>query len=257
MQIHVLAGFRKFLRPKILTPEEAGGLIDPIVRAPRAYWIGRGVGDEYHDFLQEEAGDQRIEVMAEALNDEFGTRFQPLLVLADLLDESDGDPTDTSGQGEGEQRSQFDVLSGILRCGYTSTVELYALALPRVNESEEPWIESDGIDAGSARDGLSRLRKSIVEEFDQIAVSTNLVEVTPETPFFYILYNNALASHLARRLSEPVADCGLLPQADLLAAAIADVLSDWNSRGLMARSPIGSKELDTMSNRVYEVLLQR
>ena len=129
MHLHVLTGCRDLLKPDILTPEATADLIGPDVRLPHAYWISPKSGNRYHDYLQEKSGDRRTAVMAEALKDDFGSRFAPLLVLADLLDDKTHDDQRESHDGAVNRRSQLTVLSEILACGQVRKLELHALAL--------------------------------------------------------------------------------------------------------------------------------
>ena len=108
---------------------------DPASTNPRAYWLARNCGDSYHDFLQDEPGDRRTAVMAEAINDGFGTRFEPLVVLSEMLGK-DGQDDHT------DQRSQYSVVTEMLSSGYFDQLRLYGLALPAAADPEGAWAES-------------------------------------------------------------------------------------------------------------------
>lgn len=250
MRLHVLTGCRELLEPEFLAPEEAAGLIGPGVEIATAYWIAPGFGNKYHGFLQDEPGDGRTEAMAQALKDNFGTRFEPLLVLDELLGEAE------EGQATAEdRRSQLAVLSEILACGHIRKLRLYGVALPSKADPEGCWAVPAGVVPGTVRERIERLRAASAIDTKLEAVDTRVIEATPDLPAFSTLYNNSVCNHLVLRLAPRLQEHGWAYEPDALAAAISKVLATWNRRGIFLTLPLRAEHLDAMTGLVYEKLL--
>lgn len=256
MHLHVLAGSRDLLKPAILSPETTAELIGPEVRLPHAYWISPRCGDRYHDYLQDKPGDRRTVVMAEALKDDFGSRFEPLLVLADLLDNSMHDdrrePRDTAD----DYRSQLTVLSEILACGHVRRLELHGLALSSKVDPDGFWTVPAGIVPSAVRERIEGLRSAVSDYIDSDVIATHVTEVTPDLSLFNTLYNNALCNQFARRLEPGLRDRGWSADTVALAGAISGILSDLNGSGLYLGLSLSKDHLEGIATLVYKRLLQ-
>ena len=256
MRIHVLAGCRDLLQPEILPPEMAADLIGPGVMLAQAGWIFPECGDRYHDFLQEKPGDRRVAVMAEALKDGFGTRFEPLLVLADLLDEMQHDSQRPPATTVEDRRTQYEVLAEILASGHVRQLQLHGIALPAKADPDGSWAVPAGIVPGTVRDRIERLRSAVTADTELDAVETRVVEVIPDFPVFNTTYNNALSSQFARRLQPRLIEHGWTLDTEALASAIIGILLDWNSKGMFAGLPLCASHFDGMVDLLYERLLR-
>jgi hypothetical protein len=256
MRLHVLAGCRDLLEPKALAPEEVASLVGPGVRAVPGTWIEPGAGERYHDFLQEKPGDRRVAVMAEAIKDAFGSRFQPLLILADLFDEVQQDFQRSPSPSGEDRRTQFAVLEEIIACGHIRQLQLHGVALPSKADPDGAWALPAAIVPGKVRDRIERLRGAVTAEAHLEMVETHVIEVTPDKPLFGALYNNAISNQLVRKLEPRLVERGWTLDREALAATIVSILSKWNERGILAGLPLSSGNFDNMSNLVYEKLLQ-
>jgi hypothetical protein len=257
MRIHVLAGCRDLLEPEILVPEVAAEVIGPIARVAQAHWIGPECGDQYHDFLQDKPGDRRTAVMAQALKDGFGTRFEPLLILADLLDEDTWDDERVSPGAASNRRSQFEVLSEILDSGHIGHLQLHGLALPSKADPDGAWAIPARIVPGAVRERIERLRAGFAERMEPDAIGTRVLEVTPDLSFFSALYNNALSNHFARRAGSRLLKSGWAPDFKELAGAISSVLSDWNGKGMYLGFPLSEEHLESITDMLVKRLMKR
>jgi len=251
-----LAGSRDLFKPELLAPEIVADLIGPRVRLPQAYWISPTCGDRYHDFLQDEPGDRRTAVMAEALRDEFGTRFEPLLVLADLLDETMHDDQRASPDTAFDRRSQLTVLGEILACGHVRDLHLHGLALPSKADPDGSWAVPAGILPGAVRNRIERLRAAVAAHMESDAVEAHVMEVTPDLPAFNTLYNNAICAQFAYRLEPRLLELGWSSDSEELALAISEILSDWNAKGIFLGLPLLPAHLDRMTELLYKNLLR-
>ena len=105
MQLHVLAGCHALLRPAFLDGTQSAGLIGERVRAATAFWLSSRCGRYYHDFLRDSPQDLRVKVFATSLMENFGSRFEPLVVLPEFLEETANGPAAgpaASGNGAAE-----------------------------------------------------------------------------------------------------------------------------------------------------------
>lgn len=251
MRLHVLAGCRELLLPELLAPELAASLIGPQVRLATAFWISPKCGNGYHYFLQDEQGDRRTKVMALALRDEFGKRFEPLLVLPDLLDEIESRPR-TSASKSATVRSQLTVLTEICTYGSLGQLRLYGLALPAETDPKDSWAIPDGLVTNKVRDRLGRLRNIMVEQSGDDDVDTEVIEITPDHPFFGTLYRNAICNQIALQLMSRLREQGWTANAETLAATILSALSDWNDKGVAPSLPMHGDQLDAITEIIHE-----
>lgn len=254
MRIHVLAGCRDLLQPEILAPEVVANLIGPNVRVAKAYWLSQRCGDRYHDFLQDKLGDRRTDVMAQALKDGFGTRFEPMLVLADLLDESE--PDNQRAAPDSDRRSQHEVLSEVLSSGHVRRLQLHGLALLSKADPEGSWAVPAGIIVDTVRERVERLRAVVADHLETDAVTTRVHEVSPDLSVFATLYNNALCNLFARRLESRMTENGWVVDFEALAKAISRILSDWSGKGVYLGLTLGQDHLEGMTDLLFKRLLQ-
>jgi hypothetical protein len=253
MRLNVLAGCRELLEPTALAPDEVASLIGPDVRLAPSGWIEPRATEHHHDFLQEGVGDRRVAVMAAALREGFGERFQPLLVLADLLDEIARDVQRIPPDSDGERRTQLAVLEEILELGRVSDLYLYALAIPSKADPDGSWAVAAGMLPGKVRERIEHLRGTF-SAVDRI--ETRVVEVTPDYPLFDSLYMNAISNRLVHRIQPRLLENGWRPDAGALATAISVILSTWSERGILPGLPLTSDGFDQVTDLVYERLLQ-
>ena len=251
MRLHILAGCRELLRPEILEPELAASLIGPQVRIATAFWLSPKCGQRYHGFLQDEPGDRRTKVMASALRDEFGDRFEPLLVLPDLLDEFESKRS-TSSLKSATTRSQQTVLSEILTYGNVGQVRLYGLALPAEAGSEDSWENPGGLVTDKVRQRIGRLCTNIVAQTGAEDVDTEVIEASPDSSVFETLYRNAICNQIALRLTSRLHEQGWNSDVETLAAAISDTFSNWQKKGVVPHSPMHGKKLDAMTEIIHK-----
>lgn len=253
MQLHVLAGCSELLRPTYLSPEAAAGLVGPRVRIPRAFWISPRCGDRYHEFLQGHPGDRRTQVMAAAMNDDFGTRFEPLLILPGLLDELG----DQRPHAHLDQRSQLTVLTEILECGHVQRLQLHALALPSSTDPEEFWAIQDNLVPDSVRSKVESLHAALASDAAPCEIETHVIEATAELPGFDTAYNNSLSAYFVRRLESRFLEYGWESNTALLSYSISTILSDWSAKGLSFITPLRSAHLDAIADLLFGQLLRK
>jgi hypothetical protein len=255
MQLHVLAGCHELLRPAILTPEEAASLIGPHVKTATASWLSPRYGSHYHTFLQDEPGDFRTKVMAAALRDEFGTRFEPLLLLPDLLDEIDLTKRATSPSEDTNRRSQATTLLEIWSYGHFDRLRIYSLAVPVKADPDGCWAVTTGIATGPVRDRMENLRNTIATSIATDAIETRTLEATPDLSVFATLYNNSLGNHFALQLAPRLRQHGLTSDLETMPNAIVSILVDWSKKGISPSLSLRSRELDAMATAIYEKLI--
>jgi len=255
--MHVLAGCRELLKPEFLSPETLAHLIGPGTRVARAYWLPQNHGDEYHDFLQDGSGDMRTTVMAEALKDGFGARFEPLLVLADLLKESKSENFRDSSSVGSDRRSQYSVLSEILASGYFRELNLYGMAISSKADPDRSWAEPAAIAPARVREQIEKLPAAFADHVKPNAITTNVIEVAPDFLDFNVLYNNALCSQFAPRIELRMLESGWRPDIESLTAAISSIVSDWNNSGMFLAMPLRKEQFESMSDLLYDKLLQK
>lgn len=256
MRMHVLTGCSELLQPRILTAEEAQSLIGPRVRTASASWLGACTEGTYHAALQEQPGDNRTSVMAQALNEEFGGRFEPLLVLPKLLDEAEsggnGSPPTPPAAGK---RSQVTVLCEIGTHGHPGEIRLYGLGLPDDVDPEQSWAVPAGIVASKVHARIDKLSGNGIAQAATGAVDVRVIEATPDLPAFPILYTNAICNQLAQRLLPRFHALGWAADEGVLSKAIAVVVKDWDKKGLAPGLSLRAGDLDAMADLVFKKLL--
>lgn len=250
MHLHILTGYAEFFRPAILPPEEIGEIAGPNIRPVSARWLSRECGDEYHDFLQEDPGDRRVAVLADAIRNDFGERFEPLLVLPELL-------TEQPAADEADKRSQLAVLSELLASGHFDHVMLYGLALAEDSDPDDCWAGQLGIAAAQAGTRLEQLCASLSGENDKASLTHRVVEVLPAVHCFDSLFNNALANALSCRLEPQLRSTGWRIEKPALATAIVEMLSELNDRGLFVEQPVGERLMQELASNLKNRLLQQ
>ena len=250
MQLHVLTGYTEFLRPEILPADDVGELVGQNVKAVSAHWVARGCGDEYHDFLQEEPDDSRVAVIADAMKNDFGERFEPLLVLPELLaNHATGD--------DPEKRSQVAVLKEILGSEHFDGVNLYGLALSEDADPDGCCADHLEISAAQAATQLDQLCESLSGQRDRGSVTQQVVEVLPDMQGFDTLFNNAVANVLTCRLEPQFVSAGWRIEKSALAAAIVSILTQWNGSGLFVGQPLEKPLFADLADILLSRLLQR
>ena len=229
-------------------------MVGPRVRVAMASWISPECDDSYHAFLQDEPEDCRTKVMALSLKDNFGTRFEPLLVLPDLLDEAMSDGRPKLPAAAANRRSQLTVLSEILACGHVRQLQLYGVAVPAKADPDESWAVPAGLVPGTVRERIERLR-AVTADLGADAIETRVIEATPELPAFGTVYNNALCHQFVSRLAPRLREQGLTCNSEALAAAISGVLEEWSKGGILLDLPLRTDHLDAVTELVYKRLL--
>lgn len=255
MRLHVLTGCHELLRPLVITPEEAGSLIGPRVRSATASWLSPERGRYYHTFLQDEPWDHRTKVAALALKDEFGARFEPLIVLPDLLDEIEPTGEHILPLVAADRRSQRTVLSEIWSCGHLRELRFYGLALPAKADPEGFWAVPAGIVTSAVRNRLEKLRSATIADIGSDAIETQVIEATPDLAIFNTLYNNSVGNLFALRLAPRLREQGLAPDVELLPDSIVRILADWNKKGVFPALPLRTDHLNAMTELIYDKLL--
>lgn len=257
MRLHILAGCRSLLRPAILDPQTVANLIGPDIRCADAGWISPECGAEYHDFLREQPGDRRTSIMARALKDNFGERFEPLIVLPGLLEEIAAGEMPASAAAGDERRTRLAVLEQLLAAGHVEAVRLHGLALPSKSDPEAAWAVPAGIVPGIVRERIEMLRTLLAEAESQVTLETHVIECTRgECPAFDTLYDNALAWHFAKAFDARARGHGWEADRTQLASAIVAILIEWNERGIYAGVPMLQEHLDVTAERLFDALLQ-
>ena len=256
MRLNVLAGSRDLLRPEVLASKVVGNLVGHSVKAVTAYWIWPESGDKYHDFLQEKPGDDRTAVMAEAIRDGFGSRYQPLLVLADLLQECAFGARSKGGDTAADRRSQLAVISEILGRGYVRSLCLYGVSLPPDSDPDGCWAVPAGIVTEAVGEQMKALQAELSNQVEADSITAEVIEVTPELPAFRTLYDNALCNLFARRVEPRLRECGWAPDTDGVAGAISAILGEWNDRGMPLGLPLRQDHVDGLTELMLKNLLQ-
>jgi hypothetical protein len=254
VRLHVLAGCRELLLPEFLVPELATGLIGPHVRLATAFWLSREYGVSYHSFLQVEPGDCRTKVMALALKDEFGTRFEPLLILPDLLTEIESQERPLHLLAA-DRRSQLDVLSEIWSHGHLRELRLYGLALPVRADPDGSWAAPARLLTPAVRERMQRLGTATTAEMRPDQLETEVIEVTSDFPVFATVYRNAISGQIAQRMMARLRERGWTSDVEILGGTIAAILANWEKSGILPALPLRADQFDTMTEIVYEKCL--
>lgn len=254
MRLHVLTGCRELLQPEVLHPEIAAGMVGDRIRVATAFWIAPAFGDSYHDFLQDGGEDSRTGVLAQALKDDFGARFEPLLILPELLDHASPGPRREAPGPATERRSQLEVLSEILACGHVRELYLYGVALPVQADPDACWAIPTGIVPGKVRERIEGLRTASAA-FGPCTVQSRVIEATPDLPAFVTLYNNSLCNQIVRRLRPRLLEQGWACDTEILGRAISRILADRNAEGIFLDLPLRAGHLDAVTELVYKKVL--
>jgi hypothetical protein len=253
MHLHVIAGAHDLLHPAAIDGAELAGLVGPEARIATAFWLSKECGKHDHDFLREDA-DGRIAVFARSLRDGFGTRFSPVIVLPDLLDEVAGAPA-----GQPDRLGSLAVLHEILRLCPSCRVTLHAIALPAGTVAAQ-----DGAATGLERllpswtgGRLDGLRAAVVAAGHAAEdIGANLIEAGPAVPLSDMLLRNALARRITRRIAVRLAEHHLHAERAALQTAAVRVLKRWDQAGILPMTPIGNADLDRLAGRIAAVLLR-
>jgi hypothetical protein len=256
MRLNVLAGSRDLLRPEILDSEVVGDLVGPCIKTVTAYWIWPEYGDHYHDFLQHKPGDSRNAVMAAAIRDGFGSRYQPLLVLADLLSECALGARVEGEDTAADRCSQLAVISEILGSGYVRNLCLHGVSLPPDSDPDGCWAMPAGIVTETVREQMKELQAELSNHVEADAITTDVIEVTPELPAFRSLYDNALCNQFARRLEPRLRERGWAPDTDSVAGALSAIVDAWNEQGMSLGLPFRQHHFESMTELLFKSLLQ-
>lgn len=249
MRLHVLAGCRELLLPEFLVPELATDLIGPQVRLATASWLSPKFGTRYHSFLQVERGDSRTKVMALALKDEFGTRFEPLLILPDLLNEIDSKQRNFPAT---DMRSQLNVLSELCSHGHLRQLRIYGLSLPVRADPDESWASPSLLLTPSVHGRMDQLGAAITADTGLDSLETDVIEVTSNLPAFATVYRNAISGQIAQRMMARLREQGWSADIETLAAAIAAIFADWQNSGISPALPLRAEHFNSMTEVVYD-----
>ena len=243
MQLHVLAGCRDLLRPETLPEEELAALIGPRLRTATAFWLAPRCGLDYHDFLLEPVDDRRVEVFAQALRDNFGDRFEPLMTLPDLL----------CAAAPEVPQAALAMLIELWRHQPAKGMVLHAVALPDDLDGGDGWVRESGLLAPAARERLESLRAALAE--GGVPAATAVTEVGPDQPGFILLLRNAVAHQVAARLGPRLVEEGLHADPAMLQGPVAGVLAAWHRAGITPARPLDLHDLDRLSGRILQTLL--
>lgn len=254
MRLHVIAGSRDLLLPCHMAPESIERLAGDRIRVAKAGWISGRCGERYHGFLQDEPLDARTRIMGQALREEYGKRFEPLIVLPHLLDEAAPHGSSATGGSDPERRSQQTVLGEIIDSGNITHLRVMAVALPATVDPEGAWAARAGITASAAKERLGRLEATGltpgVEKLD-----TEVLRLDPGSPAFEEAYTNALCQYSVSKLSPQLSDAGWETERQKLAAACSRRLLAWNDDGLIPKPHLHHDQLDGITDALLNTLL--
>ena len=250
MQLNVLVGSRDLLRPEFLDPGQLAGLAGRNIRIPAAAWVVPPNGFCYHDFLLDEPGDRRVEVFALSLKEAFGTRFEPLVILPDLLDGMAGE------EDPGTRREPFDVLIDIWAQRPAERLNLHALALPAGIDPEGIWAAEAGLLAPHAHARLEALASRCIDGgIRSNAIEATVTEISPGQPVFPALWRNAVTARVAERIGADIRSEGLVADPAGLAGAVSGVLQAWAQAGLGPAAALGGADFEQLAAQVLSALL--
>lgn len=256
MRLNVIGGSRELLLPYHLKPELLESILGDEVRVARARWISHKCGERYHNFLQDEPRDTRTRVMGQAIRDEFGARYEPLVILPELLDELAPYGKAAPVADADVSRTQQSVLREIMESGDVREIRIVALALPANVDPEGAWAVRDGITSTAMKERLEKLRASDIASLTE-KLQLEVLRIEPEDPDFSTVYNNALSQYAVKRLSPQLRESGWIGQEEKMAAAIGQRLLKWNESGLFLQVPLHHDHLDTITNALLNSLLSQ
>lgn len=246
LRLHFLAGCRALLVPNALRATQTASLLgEPHIQIATAFWLSSRCGRFYHDFLLEAEDDERVGVFSQSLRENFGSRFEPLIVLPDLIEETTGAILPEHGS-----RGTLDVLLELCK-GSPIDIVLHALALPRGVDADGSWAGPNELLAFQVRGRLDGLRATLAASgLDLDRIDIRVTEVCRTDPAFLQVFQNALARQIAGRIRSQLAGEGFGVIAAPLEAAIAQMLAGWGRAGIVPADAIGAATLDALSDRV-------
>lgn len=254
MRLHILAGCRALLDPAALPGEQVEGLLGDRIRTATACWISQQCGQFTHDFLldtDESGEDARVRVFAHSLKENFGRRFEPLIILPGLISEASGGVLPEHGR-----RGVLELLLEICRLRPASGLVLHALVLPKGVDADGSWAAPGEMLAAQARGRLDGLRATLTGQgLDPDRIEIRVTEAPRDTPEFGPLLRNAVACQVALQLRPGFARAGLGTDMPRLEARIAQILADWSGMGVPLAGALGAGQLDDLSGRVSAALL--
>ena len=103
---------------------------------------------------------------------------------------------------------------------------------------------------------MKLLQAELSTHMEASAITTEVIEVTPELPAFRTLYDNALCNQFARRMEPRLRERGWAPDIDGVAGAISAILGDWNEQGMALGLPFRRDHLEGMTELMFKNLLQ-
>lgn len=248
MRLHVLAGSGALLRPEPVPAGPLAALTGPRTRPVTAYWFSRHCAPGLYDFLLEPVRDGRIQVLAHALRENFGTRAEPLLVMPGLLD---------ARPPAAPMRAPRAVLREIWSHRPAAELALRALALPEGIDGGDGWAGDAGLLAEAVHHRLDALRAEIGETAGDASISVGVIEPRPEDPGFATVLRNAVAHQVTAQAAPHLAEAGLAAGPAALRTAVAGLLAAWEADGLHPVRPLGSDAMARLCARVLDVLLAR
>jgi hypothetical protein len=253
MRLHVLAGCRALLIPSALRATQVPDLLDePTIQVATAFWLSPRCGRFYHDFLLEAEHDARISVFAQSLRENFGSRFEPLVVLPDLIVETTGAIPPERGS-----RGTLGVLLELCKA-QPGGIVLHALVLPDGVDADGSWAGPNELLASQARGRLDGLRATLAASgLDPDSIEIRVTTVARTAPAFMQLFRNALSCQIAMRLRSGLAKEGLGADVPRLEVAIAQLLSGWGEAGIMPADALGADSLASLTDRVSANLFAR
>lgn len=254
MRLHLLAGAHSVLTPAALYSEQILALLNnEKIQAATAFWISARCGRFYHDFLFEAEDDQRVAIFAQSLRDNFGHRFEPLIILPDLISE-----TTAALPLRDESRGAFEVVLDICRHQSEPHLVLHALVLPESVDADGSWAGSSEIIAPQVRGRLDGLRAALLAAGqDQSSIEVCITEAKRGTEGFAKLFRNAVACQIAKKLEPRLTDGGLEVHMPRLEIAIEQRLALWDTDGILPARSLGAVDLERLADRILGPLLAR
>lgn len=251
MRLHVLAGCRDLLSPVLLAPEVTVDLVSSGLRLPTAFWISDRCGCFYHDFLQDGPDDRRLDVFALSLRENFGERFEPLLVLPDLLEDGNSVQGERALRDQGaveDKRSALAVLAELCRRTAPARLHLHAVTLAAEADPEAACTASAGITPPLVRAALDRLCDALAARGVMAGmVETRVIGMIPDHPAFQELYRNAVANQITRRLANRLDARGWVTDRNVLRQHVADRLKNQTRKGISLGLHLNDAQLEKIS----------
>lgn len=252
MRLHVLVGAQRLLYPNLLGAEVTQEIIGGRSHVASAFWLSPRCGKYYHDFLLDEPEDQRVAVFSASLTHDFGKRCEPLLILPELV--SAAQPSFLSMP---DRRHPLEVLAAICAHLVPSELILHAAGLPPRLDRERVWTEGLDVCVPDVAQRLEALRIAC----EHVGVksgrmSAKAFEVAPGQPGFEPLYRNAVAHALAGRLHVKAEAEGFTVDIERTLVATRDAFDAWGRNGLFLSRALDSARLESLTQKVFAVLLR-